>query len=145
MFFDACDGIFLNYTWTAEHLSRSVVKAGDRIQDVYVGIDIFGRNCFGGGGFNTAAAVTVTRELRLSAALFATGWVYECHPLDQFAALSSKFWSALLPHFGLRNTIDSLPIRTSFCPGSGKAFYSKGQVIILIIFMLQSNTYQSCF
>lgn len=102
---------------------------------MYVGIDIFGRNCFGGGGFNTAAAVMVARELRLSVALFAIGWVYECHPLDQFAALSSKFWSALLPHFGLRNTISSLPIRTSFCPGFGKAVYSKGQVIILLIFI----------
>ena len=36
-FFDACDGIFLNYTWTAQHLSRSVIEAGERSLDVYVG------------------------------------------------------------------------------------------------------------
>lgn len=24
----------------------------DRISDVYVGVDVFGRSCFGGGGYN---------------------------------------------------------------------------------------------
>ena len=24
----------------------------DRISDVYVGVDVFGRGCFGGGGYN---------------------------------------------------------------------------------------------
>lgn len=52
-FFDACDGIFLNYTWQTEMLLQSRLNAGERYRDVFVGIDVFGRGCFGGGGFNT--------------------------------------------------------------------------------------------
>ena len=49
-----CDGIFLNYTWTVHHLFRSKAAAGQsRQKDVYVGVDCFGRGCFGGGGWNT--------------------------------------------------------------------------------------------
>lgn len=54
IFFDASDGIFLNYNWTEAHLMRSVGAAGrDRQTDVYVGVDVFGRGCFGGGGYNS--------------------------------------------------------------------------------------------
>jgi mannosyl-glycoprotein endo-beta-N-acetylglucosaminidase len=52
-FFDACDGIFLNYTWKEDDLRLSREKSGERWRDVFVGVDVFGRNCFGGGGFNT--------------------------------------------------------------------------------------------
>jgi hypothetical protein len=52
-FFDNCDGIFLNYTWTEENLETSADNAGSRHLNVYVGVDVFGRNCYGGGGFNT--------------------------------------------------------------------------------------------
>lgn len=56
IFFDACDGIFLNYNWSEAHLMRSVGAAGqDRKFDVYVGVDVFGRGCFGGGGYNSKA------------------------------------------------------------------------------------------
>ena len=35
---------------------RSVGAAGrDRQLDVYVGVDVFGRGCFGGGGYNSKA------------------------------------------------------------------------------------------
>ena len=55
MFFDACDGIFLNYNWRDEtlHNSLKLAKEKGRDMDVYVGIDVFGRGCLGGGGFNT--------------------------------------------------------------------------------------------
>ena len=54
-FFDACDGIFLNYTWTDEDLdsSKEIALCKNRLYDVYVGVDVFGRNCRGGGGFST--------------------------------------------------------------------------------------------
>ena len=48
-----CDGIFLNYNWNEQILSSSRVLAGERSTDVYVGIDVFGRGCYGGGGFNS--------------------------------------------------------------------------------------------
>ena len=73
-FFDSCDGIFLNYTWAPEvHLEDSVKVAGDRLTDVYVGVDVFGRNCFGGGGWNARAAVHEALNRGLSVALFAQG------------------------------------------------------------------------
>ena len=55
MFFDVCDGIFLNYCWKDENLkaSKTLAVAENRPYDVYVGIDVFGRGCLGGGGFNT--------------------------------------------------------------------------------------------
>ena len=73
-FFDACDGIFLNYTWKPEkHLEQSVIEAGERLKDVFVGVDVFGRNCFGGGGWNTRAAVREATSRGLSVAIFAQG------------------------------------------------------------------------
>lgn len=42
-----CDGIFTNYNWSVDHLERSSKlideKYQQRRQDVYFGIDIFGR------------------------------------------------------------------------------------------------------
>lgn len=51
-FFDACDGIFLNYVWNPADLLESMVLAGSRKFDVYVGVDVYGRNCYQDGGFN---------------------------------------------------------------------------------------------
>ena len=48
-----CDGIFLNYNWNEQILASSKALASDRSCDVYVGIDVFGRGCYGGGGFNS--------------------------------------------------------------------------------------------
>lgn len=52
-----CDGIFLNYNWTESRLSNSHLLAkelGRDIKDIYVGLDVWGRGCPGGGGFNSA-------------------------------------------------------------------------------------------
>ena len=46
-FFDVCDGIFLNYNWSDSGLSSSRFLARDRQGEVYVGIDVFGRGCYG--------------------------------------------------------------------------------------------------
>lgn len=42
IFFDSCDGIFLNYCWSTRHLIKSLNMAGERKDAVYVGIDVFG-------------------------------------------------------------------------------------------------------
>ena len=53
-FFDKCDGIFLNYCWTTEKLMSSCqVAPSGRQNDIYVGCDVFGRGCLGGGKFDT--------------------------------------------------------------------------------------------
>lgn len=52
-FFNICDGIYLNYCWKDENLYKSIEISGNRSYDVFVGVDVFGRGCFGGGGLNT--------------------------------------------------------------------------------------------
>ncbi|KAG5187118.1 glycoside hydrolase [Tribonema minus] len=47
--FDRCDGIFVNYTWKETYPAVSAARAQHRRWDVYMGIDAFGRNTFGGG------------------------------------------------------------------------------------------------
>ena len=56
-YFDLCDGIFLNYNWTESGLSASRLLAKERRGEVYVGIDVFGRGCPGGGGFNSCQVI----------------------------------------------------------------------------------------
>jgi mannosyl-glycoprotein endo-beta-N-acetylglucosaminidase len=129
LFFEACDGIFLNYTWNIECLTRSLTEAKNRPLDVYVGIDVFGRNCYGGGGFNTNAALSVVRQYGLSAAIFAPGWVYECHDIGIFPSINTEFWLLLLPYLSVKG-LNRLPIETSFCPGFGKAKFRCGKVRI---------------
>ena len=113
-FFDACDGIFLNYTRTpgeqpkytyiiwivcsysmhilrtffTENLeaSKSLALSKNRLKDVFVGVDVFGRGCFGGGGFNTNKAMEVIRQQNMSAALFAPSWTWEIAERAELAA-----------------------------------------------------------
>lgn len=83
-FFDICDGIFVNYSWSVLlylHLSLphevhyvcvtfiyifreqedyprlSAAAAGERKHDVYTGIDVFGRGTFGGGQWNVCCVL----------------------------------------------------------------------------------------
>jgi endo-beta-N-acetylglucosaminidase D len=78
-FLDACDGIWLNYTWAESAPSEACTAAGDRKYDVYMGIDAFGRGTFGGGGYNCNIALEAARNSDVSVALFACGWPYERH------------------------------------------------------------------
>jgi mannosyl-glycoprotein endo-beta-N-acetylglucosaminidase len=51
IFFDSCDGIFVNYGWTEKDPAVAAAYATDtRRFDVYFGIDVFGRGTLGGGG-----------------------------------------------------------------------------------------------
>lgn len=52
-FFQACDGLFTNYSWVPEDVTASAELAGERLTDLYIGIDVWGRNFHGGGQFNT--------------------------------------------------------------------------------------------
>ncbi|AQK93340.1 Cytosolic endo-beta-N-acetylglucosaminidase 1 [Zea mays] len=76
-FFDVCDGLFSNYTWKENDPQDSATVAGDRKYDVYMGIDVFGRNTFGGGQWTTNVALDLLKKVDISAAIFAPGWVYE--------------------------------------------------------------------
>ncbi|CAN0054085.1 unnamed protein product, partial [Choristocarpus tenellus] len=54
VFFDACDGIYTNYAWKDDTPQRCAIEAKDRRFDVYMGIDVFGRGTWGGGGMDSS-------------------------------------------------------------------------------------------
>jgi mannosyl-glycoprotein endo-beta-N-acetylglucosaminidase len=51
-FFNVSDGFFVNYTWDEERLKQSAINAGQKKHLIFTGIDVWGRNTFGGGGYN---------------------------------------------------------------------------------------------
>jgi mannosyl-glycoprotein endo-beta-N-acetylglucosaminidase len=91
-FFDLADALFLNYCWKPSTLPESLAAAGARAHDVLVGVDVYGRGCFGGGGFNTNLALAAAKAAGLSAALFAPGWVHENLDKTRFAELQEQWW-----------------------------------------------------
>lgn len=125
-FFDICDGIFLNYNWVDESLLRSKQLAGERAHDVYVGVDIFGRGMYKGGGFNTHLAMEKIRNRDLSAAIFAHGWTEEAIPGD-FYTNDNIFWTKLWPYLYTHGT-KQLPFKTNFSRGYGLKLFEQGVV-----------------
>lgn len=47
-----CDGFFTNYSWVKQNVEDSALAAGTRRTDLYIGLDVWGRNFYGGGMFN---------------------------------------------------------------------------------------------
>jgi mannosyl-glycoprotein endo-beta-N-acetylglucosaminidase len=52
----------VNYTWHAKAPGQAAAAAGNRARDVYMGIDVFGRGTWGGGGFKSHVALTAAFE-----------------------------------------------------------------------------------
>ena len=105
-FFNACDGIFLNYWWQPQDLIATRQIAGNRSdfghtltrskRDVYVGIDVWGRGTHCGGGYNTYSDLELIAKQGLSCALFAPGWVFEhefdCRYSSEYVKKEADFW-----------------------------------------------------
>lgn len=130
MFFDACDGIFTNYNWTEKSLEwmKSYSAAQGRFADIYVGVDVFARGKVVGGKFETNKALELIRKYEFSTAMFAPGWVYECHEKADFRQNQDKFWNLLSDFVYIHRPSSSLPFISSFCQGFGKSMYWRGQV-----------------
>ncbi|KAK9806678.1 hypothetical protein WJX73_007371 [Symbiochloris irregularis] len=133
-FFDCCDAIFVNYTWKAGTPQQAAAAAGHRAQDVYMGIDVFGRNTFGGGGFNCDAAASVARQGGVSAALFAPAWVWQnCEAGERqqkWLQREHVLWSTLAASWEQPRVICSqLPFFSNFDCGAGQALYQQGTCI----------------
>ncbi|KAI1232521.1 Cytosolic endo-beta-N-acetylglucosaminidase, partial [Lamprotornis superbus] len=155
IFFDACDGLFTNYNWKEEQLERTQRLAGPRLNDVYVGVDVFGRGDVIGGGFDTnkgdAAAhpcsvlphhgaggtwgsgdrtgdksLRLIRQFSLSTAIFAPGWVYEHLGKENFLQNENRFWGSLAEYLPT-HSICTLPLTTSFCLGMGTSTFLDGK------------------
>lgn len=129
-FFDVCDGIFLNYNWSDKMLERSKELAGERLHDVFVGVDVFIRgpkHKAPGGGFKTDEALQRVRDKDLSAAIFAPGWTEEAIPGD-FKINDIIFWSKIWKYFYVHGT-KKLPFRTDFNRGFGLKEFRQGEII----------------
>ncbi|KAG0253314.1 hypothetical protein BG011_006426 [Mortierella polycephala] len=110
-FFEKSDGIFTNYTWKEHAVGESVALAGPRKRDVYTGIDVWGRNTFGGGGYTTYKALEVIQREQSSCALFAPAWTYESLGKDTFMTSDRLFWVGI---DGAGIHAESLPLSTFY-------------------------------
>ncbi|EFN54696.1 hypothetical protein CHLNCDRAFT_53027 [Chlorella variabilis] len=144
-FFDACDAIWVNYTWKKGTPALVRLEAGERCADVFMGVDCFGRGTYGGGGFACDVALRACLEQGLSAALFATGWPYEGDCGADAPACwrqrDARFWACIESAWeggsrasssspgssAARGAIQELPLFTDFSVGSGHSMYQAGR------------------
>jgi len=120
--FAICDGVFLNYNWDPAKLQKSLLNAGTRLHDVYVGIDVFPRGRENAGGFYTKDALATVRSFGLSAAIFGFGWTHEVEAKSSnssFFAVEKKFWTKLFPYLYFQCP-SSLPFKTDYNIGFGR-------------------------
>jgi mannosyl-glycoprotein endo-beta-N-acetylglucosaminidase len=129
-FFNVCDAIFINYTWKDENLKKCIdFSDKKRLNDIYIGVDVFGRGCLGNGGFNTNVALEKISEYNdLSCALFAPGWLHECNAIDEFIQNTDKFWN-LLEKYVYKRKITQLPLITTFSHSRADKFYLNGKLM----------------
>ncbi|EFI28323.1 endo-beta-N-acetylglucosaminidase [Coprinopsis cinerea okayama7 len=87
-FFLSSSGLFTNYAWYNHFPQRQIdyfnsldpkLLKGKSLQDIYAGIDMWGRGSHGGGGFGMYKALEHAdpQKLGLSIALLAPGWTWE--------------------------------------------------------------------
>lgn len=127
-FFQNSDGIFLNYNWTEDTLKTSMKNAGVRKHDVYVGVDVFGRGCFGGGGFNCDLAMEKIRQYGLSAAIFGHGWTHETKSdSENFHERETLFWFKLKSFLYTNVLVIDKSLYTCFNNGYGKCTFINGR------------------
>ncbi|KAI3799929.1 hypothetical protein L1987_35235 [Smallanthus sonchifolius] len=119
-FFDACDGIFMNYSWQEDYPSLSAAVAGNRKFDVYMGIDVFGRGTYGDGQWTTNVALDVIKKADVSAAMFAPGWVYETKQPPDFQTAQNRWWNLVEKSWGISQSYPKvLPFYSNFDQGHG--------------------------
>uniref|UniRef100_A0A7I4FNY7 mannosyl-glycoprotein endo-beta-N-acetylglucosaminidase n=1 Tax=Physcomitrium patens TaxID=3218 RepID=A0A7I4FNY7_PHYPA len=129
-FFAVSDGLFTNYTWSEGMAKLSANAAGERNFEVYMGVDVFGRNTFGGGGFDCDKALKVAREGEVSAALFAPAWVYETNQPPSFEIAQSRWWSRIEDCWPIaRCSPIALPFFTDFNRGCGTRVAVEGKEV----------------
>lgn len=153
-FFRAAHGGFTNYTWNGarsnERQPHPALHASAHLADrlgypraqVYTGIDVFGRNCFGKHDTWKAFDLLYTRPshpLGLSVALFAPAWTWEHDAPD--ASPTSRTWAqwwdedcalwlrgphAIAHYIPPRAVPLSARFRTNFALGAGRSWYVRG-------------------
>ncbi|KAK6349876.1 hypothetical protein TWF696_006137 [Orbilia brochopaga] len=141
--FKVASGFYSNYQWTAAQLleTRAISTSLGRNHDVYMGIDVFGRGTFGGGGWGIGTALSAIRDHCLSAAVFAPGWTFEHFNGLQFEERNRKLWidgRAADPELPCRPIKDYVPVwpvgteqffYTNFNRGFGKKWFMEGRQV----------------
>jgi mannosyl-glycoprotein endo-beta-N-acetylglucosaminidase len=132
-FFDACDGIWLNYGWKEGELKCFAARAGARAADVFVGVDVFGRGTPGGGGLASGAAAAAAAAAGCSAALFAIGRAFEDvgAEVTRWRGADDAFWAATRGAWRgdappARPDVRALPFSSAFCAGAGRRYAGGG-------------------
>lgn len=102
MFFDASDGMFVNYNWDLDLLHSSHERAQHRTYDLFFGIDCWGRGTYGGGQYTSHKALQALHDLQTSSrdgsttsvAFFAPGWTFEGRRGGRkgFDMVERRFW-----------------------------------------------------
>ncbi|XP_052729660.1 cytosolic endo-beta-N-acetylglucosaminidase 1 isoform X2 [Vigna angularis] len=106
--------------WLEDYPRLSAAVANERKFDVYMGIDVFGRNTYGGGQWNVDVALDLLRKNDVSAAIFAPGWVYETKQAPDFETAQNSWWGQVEKSWGApRNFPGPLPFYTNFDQGRG--------------------------
>lgn len=108
IFLQNCDGIFLDYHWNKQMVQNTVTykaNLSDRSKPVFMGIDMWGRGTYGGGGWKTFEAVNLikdmTKDNSLSIAFFGPAWTYEAmngtKNSSYFRKLEQRMWQGKAP------------------------------------------------
>ncbi|KAG6821924.1 hypothetical protein H0H92_016108, partial [Tricholoma furcatifolium] len=116
-----------------------------------MGVDVWGRGSYGGGGFGSYKAITLIApdSLGLSVALFGQGWSWETEQdkpgfsWESWWEYDRKLWvgsisgqvdvpedpfkpiSSFFPRYSPPDPLD-LPLHTTFSPGVGRAWFVDG-------------------
>merc|ERR1740117_2358777 len=102
--FDAADGVFVNYNWAddEESMAQMVKSAGNRTQDVYMGMDGFGD--LRGNNVPQPTQVQKCAHHDLSIAVFAPGYTYEVAAKKQYSedavSFDQRYWVSIGENFG---------------------------------------------
>eukprot|EP00892_Ulva_mutabilis_P012125 jgi/Ulvmu1/9285/UM050_0034.1 len=133
-FFEACDGMFVDYHWNDQSCRKAVEFLDDRRRNgcckhgpaqTWFGVDVYGRGTFGGGGWDSDIAVAHAGAQGLSMAVFAPGWIYEEDkgPRSEWPQRSRRLWRLIQDAWvSSRTTVTSLPVSTSFNRGAGHSY-----------------------
>ncbi|KAL3365552.1 hypothetical protein AABB24_010592 [Solanum stoloniferum] len=93
-----------------------------------MGIDVFGRNTYGGGQWTTNLALDAIKRDNVSAAIFAPGWVYETKQLPDFQTAQNRWWALVEKSWDIsQNYPRTLPFYSNFDQGHGYQFTVDGK------------------
>ena len=160
----------LDVTLTGNNPTTQTQVAPKSMNDIYMGVDVWGRGTYGGGGLGCHKAISCIspEKLGLSVALFGQAWTWESEQdkpgwtWERWWAYESKLWVGPIsgtvevsaaPQNGSKHLHEPfLPIasffprhpppepsqlsfHTTFCPGSGTAWFVEG----VKVFQIQSG------